>query len=75
MITGQWLRNTYVPASFDSKPNGREALRIKVKPIEVNLKAGYRVAIPKEIFIPGGGYLIIAKRQGWFRSRHDRSRR
>ena len=58
---GARLRNTYVPASFDSEPNGREALRIKVKPIEVDLKAGYRVAIPKEIFIPGGGYLIIAK--------------
>jgi hypothetical protein len=58
---GARLRHTYVPASFDSEPNGREALRIKVKPIEVNLKAGYRVAIPKEIFIPGGGYLIIAK--------------
>ena len=61
---GARLRHTYVPASFDSKPNGREALRIKVKPIEVNLKAGYRVAIPKEIFIPGGGYLIIAKSKG-----------
>ena len=58
---GARLRNTYVPASFDSEPNGREALRIKVKPIEVNLKAGYRVAIPKEIRIPGGGYLVIAK--------------
>ena len=58
---GARLRNTYVPASFDSEPNGREALRIKVKPIEVDLKAGYRVAIPKEVFIPGGGYLIIAK--------------
>ena len=58
---GARLRNTYVPASFDSKPNGREALRIKVKPIEVNLKAGYRVAIPKEIRIPGGGYLVIAQ--------------
>ena len=58
---GTRLRHTYVSASFDSKPNGREALRIKVKPIEVDLKAGYRVAIPKEVFIPGGGYLIIAK--------------
>ena len=58
---GARLRNTYVPASFDSEPNGREALRIKVKPIEVNLKAGYRVAIPKEIRIPGGGYLVIAQ--------------
>ena len=61
---GTRLRNTYVSASFDSEPNGREALRIKVKPIEVDLKAGYRVAIPKEIFIPGGGYLIVAKSKG-----------
>jgi hypothetical protein len=61
---GARLRHTYVPASFDSEPNGREALRIKVKPIEVNLKAGYRVAIPKEIYIPGGGYLIVAKSKG-----------
>ena len=60
---GARLRNTYVPASFDSEPNGREALRIKVKPIEVNLKAGYRVAIPKEIRIPGGGYLVIAQNE------------
>ena len=59
--SGARLRHTYVPASFDSEPNGREALRIKVKPIEVNLKAGYRVAIPKEIRIPGGGYLVIAQ--------------
>ena len=58
---GARLRNTYVSASYDSEPNGREALRVKVKPIEVNLKAGYRVAIPKEIRIPGGGYLVIAK--------------
>ena len=60
---GARVRNTYVPASFDSEPNGREALRIKVKPIEVNLKAGYRVAIPKEIRIPGGGYLVIAQNE------------
>ena len=60
---GARLRHTYVPASFDSEPNGREALRIKVKPIEVNLKAGYRVAIPKEIRIPGGGYLVIAQNE------------
>ena len=60
---GARLRNTYVSASFDSEPNGREALRIKVKPIEVNLKAGYRVAIPKEIRIPGGGYLVIAQNE------------
>ena len=58
---GSRVRNTYVSASYDSEPNGREALRVKVKPIEVNLKAGYRVAIPKEIRIPGGGYLVITK--------------
>ena len=45
---GARLRHTYVPASFDSKPNGREALRIKVKPIEVDLKAGYRVLYRKK---------------------------
>ena len=47
---------------------GREILTVKVAFTAVNLKAGYRVAIPKEIYIPGGGYLIVAKRQGRFRN-------
>ena len=58
------VRSTYVSPGFGDSahlPNGREILTVKVAFTAVNLKAGYRVAIPKEIFIPGGGYLIIAK--------------
>ena len=29
-----------------------------------NLKAGYRVILPKDIVIPAGGYLVIAKDAG-----------
>ena len=68
---GATIRNTYVSPGFGDSvhlPNGREILTVKVAFTAVNLKAGYRVAIPKEIFIPGGGYLIVAKRQGRFRS-------
>ena len=61
---GATIRNTYISPGFGESanlPNGRELLTVKVAFTAVNLKAGYRVAIPKEIFIPGGGYLIIAK--------------
>ena len=64
---GSTLRNTYVSPGFGESvnlPNGREILTVKVAYTAVNLKAGYRVAIPKEIFIPGGGYLIVAKNKG-----------
>ena len=61
---GAVRRLTYVSPGFGDSahlPNGREILTINVAFTAVNVKAGYRVAIPKEIFIPGGGYLIIAK--------------
>ena len=61
---GSVVRSTYVSPGFGDSahlPNGREILTVAVAFTAVNLKAGYRVAIPKEIFIPGGGYLIIAK--------------
>ena len=61
---GATIRNTYVSPGFVESANllnGREILTVKVAFTAVNLKAGYRVAIQKEIFIPGGGYLIIAK--------------
>ena len=61
---GATIRNTYVSPGFGDSvhlPKGREILTVKVAFTAVNLKAGYRVAIQKEIFIPGGGYLIIAK--------------
>ena len=64
---GAAIRNTYVSPGFGESvnlPNGREILTVKVAYTAVNLKAGYRVAIPKEIFIPGGGYLIVAKDKG-----------
>ena len=61
---GSVVRSTYVSPGFGDSmhlPPGREILTVKVAFTAVNLKAGYRVAIQKEIFIPGGGYLIIAK--------------
>ena len=64
---GATIRNTYVSPGFGESgnlPNGREILTVNVAFTAVNLKAGYRVAIPKEIFIPGGGYLIIARSKG-----------
>ena len=64
---GAAIRNTYVSPGFGESvnlKNGREILTVKVAYTAVNVKAGYRVAIPKEIFIPGGGYLIIAKNKG-----------
>ena len=64
---GATIRNTYVSPGFGDSvhlPKGREILTVKVAYTAVNLEAGYRVAIPKEIFIPGGGYLIVAKSKG-----------
>ena len=64
---GATIRNTYVSPGFGDSvnlPPGREILTVEVAFTAVNLKAGYRVAIPKEIFIPGGGYLIVAKSKG-----------
>ena len=61
---GAVRRLTYVSPGFGDSvhlPNGREILTVEVAYTAVNLKAGYRVAIPKEKFIPGGGYLIVAK--------------
>ena len=60
---GATVRNTYVSPDFGESvriPNGRDILTVKVAYTAVNLKAGYRVAIPKEKYIPGGGYLIVA---------------
>ena len=65
MIMNAPVRNTYISPGFgeygERMPNGREILTAKVAFTAVNLKAGYRVTIPKEIHIPGGGYLIVAK--------------
>ena len=61
---GAVRRETYVSPGFGDStylPNGREILTVNVAYTEVNLKAGYRVTIPKEKYIPGGGYLIIAR--------------
>ena len=60
---GATVRNTYVSPGFGESvriPNGRDILTVKVAYTAVNLKAGYRVSVPKEVFIPGGGYLIVA---------------
>ena len=61
---GSTVRNTYISPGFGESsriPNGRDILTVKVAFTAVNLKAGYRVAIPKEKYIPSGGYLIITK--------------
>ena len=54
-------RNYYYPDQVDRKPNGREQLRLDVKGAARNLTAGYKVRIPHDIRIPGGGYLVIAQ--------------
>ena len=58
------VRNTYVPVGFGDSvhlPNGRNILTIPVKGAARNLKAGYRVVLPKDIVIPATGYLVITK--------------
>ena len=64
---GAQIRNTYVSPGFGESgnlKNGRDILTVNVAYTAVNVKAGYRVSIPKEKYIPGGGYLIIAKSKG-----------
>ena len=63
---GSPIRNTYISPGFGESanlPNGREILTVKVAYTEVNLRAGYRVTLPKDIRIPGGGYLVIAQNE------------
>ena len=64
---GSTVRNTYVSPGFGESvriPNGRDILTIPVLGAERDLTAGYKVTIPKEIRIPGGGYLVIAQNEG-----------
>ena len=64
---GSPIRNTYVVRNFDDSPhlpNGRDILTIPVKGAARDLTAGYKVTIPKDIRIPGGGYLVIAQNTG-----------
>ena len=62
---GSRVLNIYTPFNVDYKPNGREQLRVDVKGVPLaNLKAGYRVVLPKDIVIPSGGYLVIVKDAG-----------
>ena len=46
---------------LDAKPNGREQLTLTVMEARATVKAGYRVAVPKDIVIPANGYLVIVK--------------
>ena len=58
------IRRTYLaPAFADSGhlKNGRDILSINVKGAARNLTAGYRVRVKKDVIIPAGGYLVIAK--------------
>ena len=60
------IRNTYVPPGFGDSgnlPNGRDILSINVKGAARDLTAGYKVAIPADIRIIGGGYLVIAQNE------------
>ena len=61
---GSPIRNTYVAPGFGESgnlPNGRDILSINVKGAARNLTAGYKVTIPADIRIPGGGYLVITQ--------------
>ena len=61
---GSVVRNTYVSPGFGESanlPNGREILTVKVAYTEVDVEAGYRVTLPKDLRIPGGGYLVIVQ--------------
>ena len=61
---GAVLRYTYVPPGFGDSvhlPNGRDILTIPVKGTARNLKAGLSGSFKKDIVIPAGGYLVIAK--------------
>ena len=46
---------------LDAKPNGREQLTLTVMATRPDVRAGYRVTLPKDIVIPAGGYLVITK--------------
>ena len=59
---GSPIRRTYISPGFDDSvklPNGRDILTVAVSYTAVNLDAGYRVHLAKDIIIPAGGYLII----------------
>ena len=61
---GGVVRKTYLPPAFADSvflPNGSDILTVPVKGAARNLKAGYRVTIPKDWIIPAGGYLIVAR--------------
>ena len=63
---GSPTRLSYVPPDFKwspGVPNGREILNIPVSGAARDLTAGYKVTIPKDIRIPGGGYLVITKNE------------
>ena len=61
---GSPIRRTYISPGFGDSvklPNGRDILTVAVSYTKVNLDAGYRVHLAKDIIIPAGGYLIITK--------------
>ena len=60
-------RNTYVSPGWDDTafiPNGRDILTVPVTGAARDVAAGYKVVIPPDIRIPGGGYLVIAQNEG-----------
>ena len=61
---GSPVRRTYVSPGFGDSvklPNGRDILTVAVSYTKINLEAGYRVHLAKDIIIPANGYLIITK--------------
>ena len=52
---------SYSPSYLGEKPNGREELRIPVMKDPRALTAGVRIVVPKDIYVPAQGYLIIAR--------------
>ncbi|MDE0397900.1 MAG: hypothetical protein OXL96_08865 [Candidatus Poribacteria bacterium] len=61
--SGAQLQATYVRMADDALTPGRDILTVKTKqddPKEAKV-AGVKWALPKEKYIPGGGYLVVAE--------------
>ena len=62
-------KNFYQPIGLDSKPNGRDQLRLKVNIPKHDLEAGYRIYLPHEEkpdFPADGHYILARNKDGSF---------
>ena len=62
-------KNFYQPITLDSKPNGRDQLRLKVNIPKHDLEAGYRIYLPHEEkpdFPANGHYILARNKDGSF---------